>query len=232
MSDLFDTEPRSSSGAVISACGKYRYRLGRTWDAALRPACFVMLNPSTADATEDDPTIRRCIGFAKSWGCGGIVVVNLFAYRATDPKQLLKAADPVGPDNDEHIRAAVVECHPVVAAWGVHGVLRQRDGRVKWLLERWGVLPKCLGKTKDGRHPRHPLYVRADTALVRLSAPHQDTDAAISRARVVICRAVGPHHGDPCSGGRVAAPNAQFTVACAACGGTGEVIAETESREG
>jgi hypothetical protein len=159
------------AAAEISACGLYRYRLTRTWNGALRPAAFIMLNPSVADAERDDPTIRRCVRFAEAWGCGGIVVVNLFAYRATDPKQLFKVfynpatvpgnGDPIGPENDRHIRQAVEQCHPVVAAWGNHGVMMLRDEQVRRLLSDAGVSACCLGLTKGG-HPRHPLYVRGD----------------------------------------------------------------------
>jgi hypothetical protein len=151
--------------ALISECGLYRYRLSRTWGDE-RPACFIMLNPSTADATQDDPTIRRCIGFARAWGCGGIVVVNLFALRATDPRELYKHESPIGPENDSHIRAAVIECDPVVCAWGVCGTFRRRDEEVAALIRSSG-LPwgKCLGVTRDG-HPRHPLYVAGGTPLI------------------------------------------------------------------
>jgi hypothetical protein len=169
-------------GATLSECGLYRYRLWRTWDSSLRSACFIALNPSTADASVDDPTVRRCVGFARSWGCGGLVVVNLFAYRATEPKALFDVyyrrqfagaggevryhnGDPVGPENDAHVRKAAEACHPVVAAWGVHGVMMLRDGRVKKLLADLGTPVVCLGLTHDG-HPRHPLYVRADADLV------------------------------------------------------------------
>lgn len=163
MNDLF-----LKSDAVISPCGKYRYSLSRTWDEELRPACFIMLNPSTADADKDDPTIRRCVGFAKSWGCGGIVVVNLFAWRATDPAYLvgLRLAEASGPENERHIREAVIACKPVVAAWGARGVQFKRDEAVLNLIRSAGLpWPECLGVTKD-QHPRHPLYVRADAALV------------------------------------------------------------------
>lgn len=160
MQTLFGT-----SDAVLSECGTYRYRLSRTWDESLRPACWVLLNPSTADATEDDATIRRCVGFARAWGCGGIVVVNLFAYRATDPRELKRHPDPVGPENDRHIRATVEQCHPVVAGWGVHGVMLNRAEKVERLLRDVGVPLWCLGTTKDG-HPRHPLYLASAAVLV------------------------------------------------------------------
>lgn len=160
--DLFGTEPKSS--AVLSECGVYRYRLTRVWDADAPQACFVMLNPSTADATHDDPTIRRCLGFARSWRCGGIEVVNLFAFRATDPEALLDAADPIGPGNGDHIHEAAVRCRPVVAAWGAHAKARGRANYVAHGLRQAGVVLKCLGVTKDG-FPRHPLYVNATAEL-------------------------------------------------------------------
>ena len=160
MSDLFAIETPASS-ATISDCGTYRYDLRRTWDEVLRPCLFVMLNPSTADATADDPTIRRCVGFAKGWGCGGIVVVNLFALRATDPAQLKKVADPVGPLNDQFIRKWGERCNPLVAAWGVHGVYKARNVAVRRMFAAGRMALFHLGLTKDG-HPKHPLYLRAD----------------------------------------------------------------------
>lgn len=155
--------------ATFSACRTYRYALTRQWND--RPlAVFVMLNPSTADAFTEDATIRRCVGFARSWTAGGILVLNLFALRATDPKLLYGHADPVGPDNDDVIAthlAADEPVGPVIAAWGVHGVLGGRGERVASLLRARGARPLCLGLTKDG-HPRHPLYVPASTAAVDL----------------------------------------------------------------
>lgn len=144
--------------AVISDCGVYRYRLSRWWDEGFR-AVFVMLNPSTADAEQDDPTIRRCIGFAKAWKCAGLEVVNLFALRSTDPMALTTYPDPIGPENDKAIRDAIHAPSVVVAAWGVHGRLRGRGVQVRALV---GNSLYCLGLTRSG-HPRHPLYVKADT---------------------------------------------------------------------
>ncbi len=163
--DLF-TADLTPNTAVISECGLYRYRLTRTWDGSIRPAAFVMLNPSTADAATDDPTIRRCVGFAKSWGCGGIVVVNLFAYRATNPGAMRRQGPKaVGPDNDRYIREAITECAPVVAAWGSHGCFLCRDSAVGQLIRCSGLpWPECLGTTKHGS-PRHPLYVPAIQTL-------------------------------------------------------------------
>ncbi len=121
-----------------------------------------MLNPSTADAAADDPTIRRCIGFARAWGFGALEVVNLFAYRATRPADLFAADDPVGPRNDRFVRAAARSAAMVVAAWGVHGTRRGRDADVLATLRILGSV-HCLGTTKRGQ-PRHPLFVRGETA--------------------------------------------------------------------
>lgn len=156
MSDLF-----VSGGADLSACGTYRYSLWRQWGDG--PAVnFVMLNPSTADADKDDPTIRRCIGFAKGWGFERLVVTNLFALRSTDPRVLYRHESPIGPDNDTALftRAATVSL--VVFAWGGHG--GARGARVADLLRSFS--PGCLGRTKDGS-PRHPLYLPKITAVER-----------------------------------------------------------------
>jgi hypothetical protein len=149
------------SSAQFSCCRTYRYSLRRIWSE--RPlVLFVGLNPSTADETTDDPTVRRCIGFARRWRHGGLLLVNLFAYRSTDPAGLKRASDPIGPEND----AAILDCCQsvtrVVVAWGVHGILEYRDRQVLSLLSR----PYCLGLTKSGA-PRHPLYLSAATRLRR-----------------------------------------------------------------
>lgn len=125
--------------------------------------CVVMLNPSTADATHNDPTIRRTLGFAAREGAGRLLVVNLFSRRATRPADLRAMARPgAGRRNDEAILGAADRAERVIVAWGVHGTLRGRDRAVARLLDRplW-----CLGTTKDG-HPRHPLYVREDQPLI------------------------------------------------------------------
>src|SRR4051812_17109287 len=118
--DVVGPEPLSQRGALLSDDGLYRYRLWRIWEELAPVMVWVMLNPSTADADVDDPSIRKCVGFAKANGCGGIIVVNLFAWRATDPKELRAVADPVGPENDAHIRWAVKAplLATVVAGWG------------------------------------------------------------------------------------------------------------------
>lgn len=148
-------------GALISECGRYRYHLSRRWTDA--PAVvFAMLNPSTADGLDDDATIRRCMAFARAWQLGGIEVVNLFAWRARDPGELLQTADPVGPDNDAHIDrvtwAAAREDRPVVAAWGN----RAPAGRVEQVMALQGMRRlSALAVTRHGA-PAHPLYLPGD----------------------------------------------------------------------
>ena len=152
--------------AHISECGKYRYTLERRWDhGPLLP--FIMLNPSTADADIDDPTIRRCMGFACREGFGGIIVGNLFAFRATDPKVMLAAPNRVGPLNEKTLfdiaTRAWLEEVPIVAAWGSNA-----DGKGGFTVARLrgiGATVKCLGMTKGGE-PRYPLYVKGDQPLV------------------------------------------------------------------
>ena len=116
---------------------------------------FIGLNPSTADATQDDPTIRRCIGFAKAWGYDSLCMVNLFAYRATDPKDMQRATDPIGAENDHHLKLVIDQADLVVAAWGGDGGFLGRSEEIKLLFSKEIY---CLGKTKYGQ-PRHPLYI-------------------------------------------------------------------------
>lgn len=147
------------SGAVFDSSGTYRYLLWRVWSGDAPRVAFVMLNPSAADAAANDPTIRRCIGLARAWGYGALEVVNLFAYRTAYPAELGNAGDPIGPENDRYIRAALVRCAAVIAAWGVHGSLRQRGAQVSEMLRALaGGTACCLGRTRAG-HPRHPLYL-------------------------------------------------------------------------
>ncbi|QXE21229.1 hypothetical protein B5S50_08370 [Clostridium sp. 001] len=151
-------------GAVMDQSGKYRYSLWRIWNKNKPRATFIMLNPSTADDKIDDPTIRRCIGFAKSWGCGSIQVVNLFAFRATNPKSLRTTINPVGPENDKYIIDALKESDFIIAAWGTKGSLFNRDKELIRILGNKYKL-KCLAITKYG-YPKHPLYAKSDIAPV------------------------------------------------------------------
>jgi hypothetical protein len=166
--DLFGV----AKAARFSPDGRYRYALLRRWGDDTDPVItFVMLNPSTADAERDDPTIRRCIRFARANGYGCLHVVNLFGLRATDPRALLDADDPVGPDNTiylaRHIAARSV---PLVAAWGGHTGDLQRfvRSRVAQVMDRLGGHTRnwlCLGTTTDG-DPRHPLFVRGTQPFI------------------------------------------------------------------
>lgn len=153
----------ASRSAVISGDGVYRYRLDRRWGPGDTVA-WIMLNPSTADAYTDDPTLRRITAFSRDWGFGRLIVVNLYALRATDPAQLWTPPDPVGPDNDRHIAEAVA-CHEVMVAWGANA----RADRVAKVLDVIGRQPgvghlHCLGVTKTGA-PKHPLYVAGSTPM-------------------------------------------------------------------
>jgi hypothetical protein len=149
--------------AVISPDGRYRYLLTRRVGPGRDSATFIMLNPSTADATADDPTIRKCIGFSRRWRCGVLRVVNLFAFRATEPGRLKAAADPIGPANLRWVLRAVRSAErsrgrsTVVCAWGVHGAFQDQDIAILRLLQARAFRVVALGLTKDG-HPRHPLY--------------------------------------------------------------------------
>jgi hypothetical protein len=154
-----------SRDAVISTCGRYRYRLSRVWDGRSLPLVWIMLNPSTADAVDDDPTIRRCIGFAQREGCGGIEVLNLFALRATDPRALRSVRDPVGPDNDRWISEVLHPHSRVIAAWGRNGDYLGRNKFVIRNLRAMGIRIECLGD-----RPNHPLYIKGDQPLVELAA--------------------------------------------------------------
>jgi len=147
--------------ADFDPSGRYRYRLIRQWSAADARVAFVLLNPSTADAAVDDPTIRRCIQFARAWRFGSLAVVNLFAWRSPDPRALKRTPTPVGPDNDQWILRTVAECESVVVAWGNAGRLHKRDADVLSLLRTASCQPHCLGRTLS-RAPRHPLYLRRD----------------------------------------------------------------------
>jgi hypothetical protein len=148
----------TAAAVFDSRARTYRYLLTRIWDPTMKPAVFVMLNPSTADAMDDDPTIRRCTSFARREGAGGLVVVNLFALCSTDPRALRHHPDPVGPVNDAFIRRATAGANTVIAAWGAAGVEHGRGTRVTETLRKGGLQLQCLGQTSTGQ-PRHPLYL-------------------------------------------------------------------------
>jgi hypothetical protein len=145
--------------SVWSPDNLYRYVLWRTFCEQPRNyVMFVGLNPSTADDTKDDPTLRRCIGFARAWGFDALCMTNLFAYRATDPRQMKGYSRPIGHENDRWLTACAREANLVVAAWGTTGQFMARDEEVRSLLDDLHV----LDLTKGG-HPRHPLYARGSS---------------------------------------------------------------------
>lgn len=141
--------------ATLSQCRKYRFALWRTWDKSLPYAMIIGLNPSTADEKEDDPTIRRCIDFAKSWGYGGLCMANLFAFRATDPSELLTAKEPIGHENDEWLLKLSKNAGVVVAAWGNDGLHLGRSNEVIQLIPKLHYL-----KINATGEPAHPLYLK------------------------------------------------------------------------
>lgn len=154
MSDLFEPD---YAPAEFSDDRVYRYALRR--GDMTKPVMFLMLNPSTADETADDPTIRRCMGYARAWGYSGLIVGNIFAFRATDPKVMVASENPTGPDNDSWIIRLAREANGnVVCAWGYHGYFRGRGGNVRQLLIRNGIQPTALHITNTGE-PGHPLYL-------------------------------------------------------------------------
>ena len=156
--------------ATISDCRKYRYLLSRPPVSKFPykgTALFIMLNPSTADAEIDDPTIRRCRGFAEYWSCNGIVVANLYALRATNPKELWSSPYPVGVSNDVYLINLAREHETVVFAFGGNAKI-DRVKQVYEIFKHRDIL--CLGVTKDGM-PKHPLYLKGDTKLIQWSMP-------------------------------------------------------------
>jgi hypothetical protein len=159
---------------ICRHCGKHEYadftegRIGGPWRGVTKTVAFIGLNPSTADATKDDPTIRKCKGFAKRWGMDWMVMLNLFAFRATVPAHMKKAADPVGPENDDYFGRILPKVDLIVCAWGVHGAFKNNtrvadaSALFAQLHGQWKV--QCLGSNDDGS-PKHPLYVPYETPL-------------------------------------------------------------------
>jgi len=152
-------------GAQFSDDRIYRYALWRTWREGDH-VLFIGLNPSTADETEDDPTIRRCIGFAKEWEFGGIYMLNIFALRATNPKNLMKSKDPIGEKNNDFLQMYFDKIGLNVACWGTLGKYLNRGQQVRDILGDDCL--HCFGLTKNGQ-PKHPLYLPKKTELVEMS---------------------------------------------------------------
>jgi len=153
-----------NKNATFSDCRKYRYALSRTWNGKKKTILFIGLNPSTANEKIDDPTIRRCINYAQNWGYGSLLMVNLFAYRATMPSELKNVKNPIGNDNDLHIIELSKKADIAVAAWGNEGTLLNRDKEVKKILPNL----MCLKINKSGQ-PSHPLYQKKDLKLIKYS---------------------------------------------------------------
>lgn len=153
---------KSSPAAVISRCQAFRYRLDRHWDDLRPPLVAGLLNPSTADANKDDPTIARLLARAQAMQMGSLIVWNAFAYRATDPAELLSKADPIGPENDRYIFDILTECRHrkglALIGWGAHKMVHGRIGPIMRIAEAVGIEFYCVGTNRDGS-PKHPLYV-------------------------------------------------------------------------
>lgn len=151
--ELFDSTGLIERSATFSDCRTYRYELWRRWGRG-KYAMFIGLNPSTADETKDDPTIRRCMSFARSWGYDALCMTNLFAFRATDPADMKKAAQPIGWDNDLMLTELARDAGVVIAAWGAHGTYMNRDQSVRLMVPGLHYL-----RLTKGGHPWHPLYL-------------------------------------------------------------------------
>jgi hypothetical protein len=150
--------------AILSDDRKYRYVLSRIWDETKPFVMIVGLNPSTADETENDPTIIRCIEFSKSWGYGGVFMLNLFAFRATKPIDMKNSIDPIGMENDSYIKKYEQLCDKVVCAWGNDGAYKERSRFVLSNLKE----PYYIKLNKSGE-PAHPLYLKGDSIPIKFN---------------------------------------------------------------
>ena len=152
---MFDT--------IFSPCRKYRYTLWREWSYGNGYAMFICLNPSTADETKNDPTIRRCIGFAQRWGYQALFMTNLFAYRSTNPWEIHSVADPIGPDNDKYLAELSEQAGIIIAAWGTHGNFMGRGVKILKMIPNL-----CYLKKTSTGFPAHPLYLKKDSVPIKL----------------------------------------------------------------
>ena len=159
-----NTEPIAA--CIFSEDRVYRYNWARRLSNEPGRMLCIGVNPSKADEDRSDNTVTRCCNFARRFGYGVLEMANLNAFRATDPKDMKAASDPVGPDNDFHLREAIRRCDLIVPAWGIHGAFMDRDQEVLEIIRREGKVPYCFGKTKDG-YPRHPSRLANSTELVR-----------------------------------------------------------------
>jgi len=143
--------------AILSEDRKYRYVLSRIWDETKPKVMIIGLNPSTADETEDDPTIGRCISFSKSWGYGGVYMLNLFAFRATQPKDMFNAQNPIGLENNSYIEIYSKKVDKIVCAWGNHGTYKNRGNEIREKFDKLFYL-----KLNQTGEPAHPLYLKSE----------------------------------------------------------------------
>lgn len=151
--------------ATFSACRTYRYQLWRRWGEITEPYCmFIGLNPSTADEIKDDPTVRRCINYAKTWGYGSLCMTNIFAFRATDPKEMMKSKDPVGPENDIFLKESAKNAGIIIAAWGKDGKYKNREKEIIKTIKNL----HCLKINGDGS-PSHPLYLKKTLTPIKFN---------------------------------------------------------------
>jgi len=161
------TKHYSEGNAVFSACGQYRYVLERRWSRRYGRAqsiAFIGLNPSTADATHNDPTIRKCMTYAARWGFSHMYMVNLFAWRATHPKDLIQTGHPIGDENDQYLDTTIANSAKIIACWGEHGIHRDRAAEIR---SKFSRRLYCL-KTNNSGEPAHPLYLPAKLNPVKL----------------------------------------------------------------
>ncbi len=154
--------------AILSKNRKYRYVLSRIWDESKPTVMIIGLNPSTADETENDPTIIKCIDFAKSWGYGGVYMLNLFGFRATKPKDMFNTDEPIGQDNDKYIEEYSKICDKVICAWGNDGSYKNRSKDILSKIENTYYL-----KLNQTGEPAHPLYLKGDLIPIKFEIDKQ-----------------------------------------------------------
>lgn len=159
----YDALDGTCNTAIYSVCERYRYVLSRIWAQDKPPLVMLMLNPSTATELKNDPTIARCEKRAHMWGYGGLIILNIFAYRATDPKDMKAQADPNGAYNDYYIKDTLrkAKTDTIVCGWGTHGTLNDREAQIFEIFKALGHTPRALKWTNKG-HPQHPLYISYD----------------------------------------------------------------------
>lgn len=176
------TTTLGESGAIFSDCRNYRYELWRIWDVTKPTLTFIMLNPSTADAMINDPTVERCERRAIAGGFGRLNVVNIFAYRSTDPSKLYTLADPIGQLNNAHICEVAMRSDMVICGWGKHGALHDRGNEVIEMLLSKYIKLYALKINKD-ESPKHPLYVGYDAEPILMAWREKDEHKSLPKVQ-------------------------------------------------